>query len=110
MTGKCWTFNATRFFAPGVDERQLFDDHVSGSQGDRPGLAKALAFPPAGRLFGCLETGYRLGRSLPHSLATVNGLKSRGIRIPVSLPEQMDTTTPQGEFLAIRNLHTSRGQ
>ena len=38
----------------GVDERQLFDDHVSGGQGDRPGLAKALAFLRPG---DCLETG-----------------------------------------------------
>ena len=81
----------------GVDERQLFDDHVSGSQGDRPGLAKALAFLRPG---DCLVVWKldRLGRSLPHLLATVNGLKSRGIAFR-SLTEQMDTTTPQGEFL-----------
>jgi Resolvase, N terminal domain len=30
--------------AAGVDERHLFEDHASGSQGDRAGLAKALAF------------------------------------------------------------------
>jgi DNA invertase Pin-like site-specific DNA recombinase len=40
----------------------------------------------------------RLGRSLPHLLATVNGLKDRGVAFR-SLTEQMDTTTPQGEFL-----------
>src|SRR3954463_894004 len=28
----------------GVDERHLFEDRVSGSRGDRAGLAKALAF------------------------------------------------------------------
>ncbi len=81
----------------GVDERQLFDDHVSVGQGDRPGLAKALAFLRPG---DCLVVWKldRLGRSLPHLLATVNGLKSRGIAFR-SLTEQMDTTTPQGEFL-----------
>jgi len=40
----------------------------------------------------------RLGRSLPHLLATVNGLKKREVAFR-SLTEQMDTTTPQGEFL-----------
>lgn len=81
----------------GVDERQLFDDHVSGGQVDRPGLAKALAFLRPG---DCLVVWKldRLGRSLPHLLATVNDLKSRGVAFR-SLTEQMDTTTPQGEFL-----------
>jgi DNA invertase Pin-like site-specific DNA recombinase len=40
----------------------------------------------------------RLGRSLSHLLSTVNELKGRGIGFR-SLTEQMDTTTPQGEFL-----------
>ena len=40
----------------------------------------------------------RLGRSLPHLLTTVTGLKERGIAFR-SLTEQIDTTTPQGEFL-----------
>jgi DNA invertase Pin-like site-specific DNA recombinase len=81
----------------GVDERHLFDDHVSGSREDRAGLAKALAFLRPG---DCLVVWKldRLGRSLPHLLATVNELESRGIAFR-SLTEQMDTTTPQGEFL-----------
>ena len=40
----------------------------------------------------------RLARSLSHLLSTVNELKARGIGFR-SLTEQMDTTTPQGEFL-----------
>ena len=40
----------------------------------------------------------RLGRSLPHLLTTVTGLKERGIAFR-SLTEQIDTTTPQGELL-----------
>jgi DNA invertase Pin-like site-specific DNA recombinase len=81
----------------GVDERHLFDDQVSGSRGDRAGLAKALAFLPPG---DCLVVWKldRLGRSLQHLLATVDDLESRGIAFR-SLAEQMDTTTPQGEFL-----------
>jgi hypothetical protein len=40
----------------------------------------------------------RLVRSLPHRLSTVTYLKTRGIGFR-SLTEQMDTATPQGEFL-----------
>ena len=83
--------------AVGVDERHLFEDHASGSRSDRPGLAKSLAFVRPG---DCLVVWKldRLGRSLPHLLATVTDLKKRGIAFR-SLTEQMDTTTPQGEFL-----------
>lgn len=83
--------------AAGVDERHLFEDRVSGSRTDRTGLAKALAFAKPG---DCLVVWKldRLGRSLPHLLVTVTGLKERGIAFR-SLTEQMDTTTPQGELL-----------
>jgi DNA invertase Pin-like site-specific DNA recombinase len=83
--------------AAGVDERYLFEDRASGSRDDRTGLAKALAFLKPG---DCLVVWKldRLGRSLSHLLAAVNELKDRGIAFR-SLTEQMDTTTPQGEFL-----------
>lgn len=83
--------------AAGVDERQVFEDRASGSRDDRTGLAKALAFLRPG---DCLVVWKldRLGRSLSHLLSTVNELKGRGIGFR-SLTEQMDTTTPQGEFL-----------
>ncbi len=78
--------------AAGVDE-----DRASGSRGDRAGLSKALAFLRAG---DCLVVWKldRLGRSLPHLLTTVTGLKERGVGFR-SLTEQIDTTTPQGELL-----------
>ncbi len=81
----------------GVDERHLFEDRASGTRGDRTGLAKALAFIHPG---DCLVVWKldRLGRSLPHLLTTVTALKARGVAFR-SLTEQMDTTTPQGEFL-----------
>ena len=81
----------------GIDERHLFEDRAGGSRGDRAGLAKALAFIKPG---DCLVVWKldRLGRSLPHLLTTVTDLKKRGIAFR-SLTEQMDTTTPQGEFL-----------
>jgi DNA invertase Pin-like site-specific DNA recombinase len=83
--------------AAGVDARHLFEDRVTGSRGDRVGLTKALAFIKPG---DCLVVWKldRLGRSLPHLLTTATDLKKRGIAFR-SLTEQMDTTTPQGEFL-----------
>jgi DNA invertase Pin-like site-specific DNA recombinase len=83
--------------AAGVDGRHLYEDRASGSRCDRSGLAEALAFLQPG---DCLVVWKldRLGRSLPHLLATVNDLKARGIAFR-SLTEQMDTTTPQGGFL-----------
>jgi DNA invertase Pin-like site-specific DNA recombinase len=93
------TFDMQRdaLLAAGVDERHLFEDRVSGSRGERTGLAKALAFIKAG---DCLVVWKldRLGRSLPHLLMTVSDLRARGIGFR-SLTEQMDTATPQGEFL-----------
>jgi DNA invertase Pin-like site-specific DNA recombinase len=81
----------------GVDERHLFEDRASGSRDDRPGLTKALAFVRPG---DCLVVWKldRLGRSMPHLIATVNSLKDREVAFR-SLTEQMDTTTPQGELL-----------
>jgi DNA invertase Pin-like site-specific DNA recombinase len=83
--------------AAGVDARHLFEDRVTGIRGDRAGLAKALGFIKPG---DCLVVWKldRLGRSLPHLLTTVTDLKKRGIAFR-SLTEQMNTTTPQGEFL-----------
>ena len=81
----------------GVDERHLFEDKASGARDDRPGLARALAYVQPG---DCLVVWKldRLGRSLPHLLRIVTDLQSRGIAFR-SLTEQMDTTTPHGEFL-----------
>lgn len=83
--------------AAGIDGRHLFEDRASGSGSDRAGLAKALAFLQKG---DCLVVWKldRLGRSLPHLLSTITDLKARGIAFR-SLTEQMDTTTPHGEFL-----------
>lgn len=70
----------------GVDVRHLFEDEASGSRRDRTGLTKALAFLHRG---DCLVVWKldRLGRSLPHLLATVGDLKARGVAFR-SLTEQ----------------------
>ena len=81
----------------GVDDRHLYEDKASGARADRPGLAHALEFARQG---DCLVVWKldRLGRSLPHLLSIVTGLRERGVAFR-SLTEQMDTTTPHGELL-----------
>ncbi len=83
--------------AAGVDDRHLYEDKASGARADRPGLARALEFARQG---DCLVVWKldRLGRSLPHLLSIVTGLRDRGVAFR-SLTEQMDTTTPHGELL-----------
>ena len=85
------------FPAAGVDDRPLYEDKASSARYDRPGLARALAFARTG---DCLVVWKldRLGRSLPHLLSIVTGLRERGVAFR-SLTEQMDTTTPHGELL-----------
>ena len=80
----------------GVDERHLFEDKASGARDDRPSLAQALDYVRPG---DCLVVWKldRLGRSLltaPHRHRSA----ARGVAFR-SLTEQMDTTTPHGEFL-----------
>ncbi len=81
----------------GVDERHLFEDRVGGSRSTQDGLNAALAFLKPGDCLAVRKLD-RIGRSLPHLLATVHDIKARGAGF-MSLTEQMDTTTPQGEFL-----------
>jgi DNA invertase Pin-like site-specific DNA recombinase len=81
----------------GVDPRHLFEDKASGARDDRIGLKQALEYVCAG---DCLVVWKldRLGRSLPHLLKIVTDLHDRKVAFR-SLTEQMDTATPQGEFL-----------
>ncbi|MGB1257895.1 MAG: recombinase family protein [Thiolinea sp.] len=81
----------------GVDPRHLYEDKASGARDDRPGLKQALEFVCPG---DCLVVWKldRLGRSLPHLLGIVTSLQEKKVAFR-SLTEQMDTTTPHGEFL-----------
>ena len=83
--------------AAGVDERHLFEDRASGARDDRPGLAACLAHLRPGDTLVVWKLD-RLGRSLPHLLEIVTGLRNRSIAFQ-SLTEGMDTATPHGELL-----------
>ena len=83
--------------AAGVDPRHLFEDHASGAKDDRAGLARALEFVRPGDVLVVWKLD-RLGRSLSHLLAIVTSLKDKRVAFR-SLTENLDTTTPSGEFL-----------
>ena len=83
--------------AAGVDERHLHQDRASGAKDDRPGLKACLADLRDGDVLIVWKLD-RLGRSLSHLLTIITDLKNRGVAFR-SITEQMDTTTPHGEFL-----------
>ncbi len=83
--------------AAGVDERHLFEDHLSGARDDRPGLKQALEFAREGDVLVVWKLD-RLGRSLSHLLKIITTLKNNKVGFK-SLTEHMDTTTPHGELL-----------
>ncbi len=83
--------------AAGVDERHLHQDRASGAKDDRPGLKACLADLRQGDILIAWKLD-RLGRSLSHLLTIITDLKNRGVAFR-SITEQMDTTTPHGEFL-----------
>jgi DNA invertase Pin-like site-specific DNA recombinase len=76
---------------------KIFTDIISGAKSERPGLLEALAYARAGDTFVVWKLD-RLGRSLPHLIDTLNGLKQRGIDF-MSLTEKIDTTTPGGKLM-----------
>lgn len=80
-----------------VDPRHIYQDRASGAKDQRDGLKKALEFIMPG---DCLVVWKldRLGRSLSHLITIIDALKEKGIAFK-SLTENMDTTTPQGQFL-----------
>lgn len=83
--------------AAGVDARHLFEDQASGARDDRPGLRACLEYLQPGDTLVVWKLD-RLGRSLPHLLQLITGLKEKQVGFR-SLTEQMDTTTAHGELL-----------
>ena len=76
---------------------KIFEDVISGSKADRPGLAEALKFLREGDTLVVWKLD-RLGRSLPHLLEVVAELEKRGIGFK-SLREAIDTTTSGGRLV-----------
>ncbi len=76
---------------------RVFTDTASGSLTERPQLSAALDYLRRGDTLVVWRLD-RLGRSLKHLLALVEGLDEREIDFK-SLQESLDTTTPSGKLL-----------
>ncbi|WP_010339391.1 recombinase family protein [Sphingobium yanoikuyae] len=76
---------------------RIFEDRVSGSKTERPGLAAALEYLREGDTLVIWKFD-RLGRSIRHLIETVAELERRGIGLR-SLTEAVDTTTSGGRLL-----------
>lgn len=75
----------------------IFADHgFSGAAVERPGLTRALAAAQDGDTLVVWKLD-RLGRSLPHLVEIISGLREGGIGLR-SLQEQIDTTSAGGRF------------
>ena len=84
------------FKTAGVD--RIFDDIMSGTHADRPGLAAALDYVREGDtlLVPALD---RLGRSLVDTINTLDAPRKRGIYVR-ALREGIDTSTSAGRMAA----------
>src|SRR6266849_2878071 len=74
-----------------------FSDKITGSKAERKGLDEALAYVRPGDTFVVWKLD-RAGRSLPHLIELLKGLKERSIEF-VSLTEKIDTSTPGGKLI-----------
>lgn len=75
---------------------KIFDDKISGSRGERPGLTKALEMLRDGDTLAVWKLD-RLGRSVKHLVDLVGDLHKRGVQFK-SLTDSIDTGTPSGRF------------
>jgi DNA invertase Pin-like site-specific DNA recombinase len=76
--------------------RPIFEDKISGSHSERPGLAQALITLREGDTLVVWKLD-RLGRSVKGLVDLVNDLHSKGIHFK-SLTDSIDTSTSSGRF------------
>src|SRR4051812_13822778 len=76
--------------------KKVFDDKVSGSRAERPGLAKALEMLREGDTLVVWKLD-RLGRSVKNLVDLVGELHKQGVQFK-SLTDAIDTGTPSGRF------------
>lgn len=74
----------------------IFEDKISGTKSERPGLKKLLRTLSAGDTLVVWKLD-RLGRSMRHLVILVEELRERGVNFR-SLTDAIDTSTPMGRF------------
>ena len=75
---------------------KIFNDKISGSRADRPGLAKTLEVLRDGDTLVVWKLD-RLGRSVKNLIDLVGELQKLGVQFK-SLTDSIDTGTPSGRF------------
>ena len=76
--------------------KKLFDDKISGSSKERPGLTKVLEMLREGDTLVVWKLD-RLGRSVKNLVDLVSELHKQGVQFK-SLTDAIDTGTPSGRF------------
>jgi DNA invertase Pin-like site-specific DNA recombinase len=76
---------------------KIFTDTASGAKAEREGLDEAVDYVRKGDTLVVWRLD-RLGRSLPHLIATMTALEGQGIGFK-SLTENIDTTTSGGKLI-----------
>ena len=76
--------------------KMVFDDKISGSRAERPGLAKAMEILRDGDTLVVWKLD-RLGRSVKNLVDLVGELHKQGVQFK-SLTDAIDTGTPSGRF------------
>ena len=79
-----------------ADCKKIFEDKISGSRAERPGLTKALEMLREGDTLVVWKLD-RLGRSVKHLVDLVGTLHKQGVQFK-SLTDAIDTGTPSGRF------------
>lgn len=74
----------------------IFEDKISGTKSERPGLKKLLRTLSEGDTLVVWKLD-RLGRSMRHLVVLVEELRERGVNFR-SLTDSIDTSTPMGRF------------
>ncbi|EJY9250311.1 recombinase family protein [Salmonella enterica] len=75
---------------------QIFEDKMSGTKANRPGLKRALRRLQTGDTLVVWKLD-RLGRSVKNLVGLISELHERGIHFQ-SLTDSIDTSTPMGRF------------
>ncbi|ECE1108277.1 recombinase family protein [Salmonella enterica] len=75
---------------------QVFEDKISGTKAERPGLKRALKRLSHGDTLVVWKLD-RLGRSMRHLVLLIEELRQKGISFR-SLTDSIDTCTPMGRF------------
>ncbi|HFH0031443.1 TPA: recombinase family protein [Salmonella enterica subsp. salamae serovar 42:g,t:-] len=74
----------------------IFEDKISGTKSERPGLKKLLRTLSEGDTLVVWKLD-RLGRSMRHLVVLIEELRERGVNFR-SLTDSIDTSTPMGHF------------